>query len=62
MKNLKPISRETAEKIVQLSGVVKHMVSHSRNKIQIELTLSNQKTCIVVYDLNCRKKHYFTLE
>lgn len=62
MKTLKPISREAAEHIVQSSDVVKHTVSHFRDKMQIEFELSNQKICVVVYDLSCRDKRYFTRE
>jgi len=56
---MKKISRREAETIIQASSIVDSNVVQDQNEMRVLLTLTNDQTFLLRYDLHDHNKSYF---
>lgn len=56
---MKKISRDQAEKIFLDSEVLKTKINQTENELRVSMTLSGNKSCLIVFDIQNQKKTYF---
>ncbi len=56
---MKKISREQAEQLFIESNVLNTRVEQDENELRVSLTLSDNKSCLIKFDVKSRQKSYF---
>lgn len=58
---MKQITRDEAESLFLTSNVISSNIEHNQKEMRICLTLANDCSFVVLYDLLAREKKYFVL-
>ena len=56
---MKKITREQAEQLFLVSNVLNTKVEQDKNQLRVFMTLSDNKSCLVQFDLKNQQKNYF---
>lgn len=56
---MKKITREQAEQLFEKENVINSKIEQDKNELCISMTLSNNKSCLIKFDIKSRQKSYF---